>query len=175
MFRAISKLLSLTTIVTIGILGILWYRHSTAIDRQTAELMTENQQLHDVVTRLTDEHRVAEMLMTDQKIVNGIPQTTLLFVEYARNKSTLPPKIFTIQGNQVHLDAMVIKFDRDFVKQNDPLRGHSIALFTKFLAITSRRIMASLSIHRGKFPAITRGLIRALTNMNRGFGKISGS
>ena len=64
-------------------------------------------------------------------MVNGIPQTTLLFVEYSRNKTTLPPKSFTIQGNQVHLDAMVIKFDRDFVKQNDPLRGHSIALFTK--------------------------------------------
>ena len=56
------------------------------------------------------------MLVTDQKTVNGIPRTTLLFVEYGKNHSPLPPRIFTIAGNEVHLDAMVIKFERDFVK-----------------------------------------------------------
>ena len=106
-------------------LGILWYRHSTAMERQTAELMSENQQLHAKWSnRLTDEHRVAEMLMTDQKLVN---------VEFRRRRfclwsmrginPTLPPKIFTIQGNQVHLDAMVIKFERDFVKAERSAAG----------------------------------------------------
>jgi hypothetical protein len=131
MFRAISKLVSLATVLTIGIVVILLYREHSAVERKQAELSNENEQLRQVVDRLTDERRVAEMLMTDQKLVNGIPQITLLFVEYARNHTTLSPKRFVIQGNQVHLDAMVIKFEHDFVKENDPLRGHSLALFTR--------------------------------------------
>jgi hypothetical protein len=131
MLRSVTKLLSLSTAVTIAIIAVLLYRNHTAQERHEAELENQNQQLLRVVDRLTDEARVAEMLVTDQKIVNGLPQTTLLFVEYARNHSALPPRIFTIRGNEVHLDAMVIKFDRDFVEKNDPLRGRSIALFTR--------------------------------------------
>ena len=131
MVQAITKLLSLATVLTIGVVLILFYRDHTAVERRTAELLDENRALAQVVDRLTDERRVAEMLVTNQTVINGIPQTTLLFVEYAKDHSALPPKVFTIQGNQVHLDAMVIKFERDFVKKNDPLRGHSIALFTK--------------------------------------------
>jgi hypothetical protein len=131
MLRALSKILSLSTVLVIGVVVILFYRQHTAADRQNAALLDENRQLQLVVDRLSAESRVAEMLVTDQKIVNGIPQTTLLFVEYARNHAPLPPRSFTIAGNEVHLDAMVIKFDRDFVKQNDGLRGHSIALFTR--------------------------------------------
>jgi hypothetical protein len=131
MFRALTKLLSLTTVVVFGVLAVLLYRDHTAEQRHTAELEDQNQQLHRVVERLTGESRVAEMLVTDKKEVGGVPTTTLLFVEYSRNHDALPPRIFTIRGNEVHLDAMVIKFDRDFVERNDPLRGHSIALFTR--------------------------------------------
>ena len=131
MLRALTKLLSLATVLIIGLVSIAVYRHHTQADRDRLALENENEQLKLVVDRLTDERRVVEMLVTDQKVVNGIPQTTLLFVEYARNHMALAPKTFTICGNQVHLDAMVIKFQRDFVKKNDPLRGHSIALFTR--------------------------------------------
>jgi hypothetical protein len=131
MLQAITKLVSLAMVLTIGMVVILLYRQHTEVERKAAALENENEQLNLVVDRLTDERRVAEMLVTGQSLVNGSPQTTLLFVEYARNGQTLPPKTFTILGDQVHLDAMVIKFDRDFVKQNDPLRGHSLALFTK--------------------------------------------
>jgi hypothetical protein len=131
MFRAIAKLLSLSTVVVIGLIVILLYRNHTDTDRKVAELQYEKQQLLDVVNRLTDERRVAEMLVTDQKIVGGVPQTTLLFQEYSRNKSMLPPKQFTISGDQVHVDAMVIKFEHGLVEKDDALRGHSIALFTR--------------------------------------------
>jgi hypothetical protein len=131
MLRALAKILSLSTVLTIGVIAILLYRNHTAQDRKNAELVDENQQLHEIVDRLSDESRVAEMLVTDQKTVNGILRTTLLFVEYAKDHTALPPRIFTIAGNEVHLDAMVIKFDRDFVKKDDQLRGKSIALFTR--------------------------------------------
>jgi hypothetical protein len=157
MFHAITKLLSLATVLTIGIVLILFYRDHTAVERQTAELVDENRALAQVVDRLTDERRVAEMLVTNQAVVNGIPQTTLLFVEYARDHSTLPPKIFTIQGNQVHLDAMVIKFEHDFVKKDDPLRGHSIALFTKIYGNHQSPDQGSIIDTPGQIPGYYQG------------------
>ena len=130
-YRALAKVVSLAVLVTLGVAGILYYRDHNSEARRVSELESDNRQLQQVVERLTDERRVAELLVTDQKRVNGVVQTTLLFVEYARNGSTLPPKYFTIQGDEAHLDAMVIKFDHDFIKQNDPLRGHSLAPFTR--------------------------------------------
>ena len=59
------------------------------------------------------------MLVTDQKEINGIPQTTLLFVEAGRDGSSLPPKSFTICGKMVHVAAQVIRFDPQFVKDNE--------------------------------------------------------
>ncbi len=131
MLRSISKLVSLSVLITIGLIGIVYYRDHTEEARHVAELQSENFQLQMVVERLTGERRVAELLVTDQRTVNGVVNTTLLFQEYARNGAMLPPKSFTIIGNEAHLNAMVIKFDHDFVKQDDPLRGHSIALFTR--------------------------------------------
>jgi hypothetical protein len=134
MLRAITKLLSLSVTLVIGIVVILLYREHSSVERHSAELEVQNNQLHQIVDRLTDEHRVARMMVISRKKaggVGGLEQNTVLFMEYARNGTTLPPRNFVISGNQVHLDAMVIKFQHDFVKQNDPLRGHSLALFTR--------------------------------------------
>ncbi len=129
MLRPLAKVLLLTLLVVGGSVGIVFYRDNYSADRHVAELEQEKLQLQQIVQRLTDERRVAQLLVTDQKTVNGSQQTSLLLVEYARDGSLLMPKSFTIKGNVVHIDAMVIKFDRPLVEQNDPLRGHSIALF----------------------------------------------
>ena len=87
--------------------------------------------------RLEAEKRVAEVLVTDQKQgEDGVLRTTLLFVEYAKDGSTLPPRSYIIEGKSAHLDAMVIKFDHDYVARNDPLRGHSIALFCRLFGVS---------------------------------------
>jgi hypothetical protein len=111
-----------------------------------------------VVERLTDERRVAKLLVTDQGTVNGVTHTTLVFDEFARDgHQTLPPKYFTIIGNEAHLDAMVIKFDHDFVKQNDPLRGHSIALFTRIYGNHQSPDSGPVIDAPGHIPAIYQG------------------
>lgn len=158
MLRAITKLASLAVVLLFGTMGILFYQHFTAQSREKDLLEEKNAQLARVVDRLTSERRVAEMLMTDQKVVNGIPHTTLLFVEYARNGETLPPKTFTILGDQVHLDAMVIKFDRDFVEKNDPLRGHSIALFTRIFGNHQSPDEGTMVDAAGKIPDYYKGI-----------------
>jgi hypothetical protein len=106
------------------------HRRDTTV-AQLNEANQRNEQLKQVVQRLEAERRVADVIVTDQKTVDGVLKTTLLFVEYARDGSTLPARRFTIDGNIAHVDAMVVKFDRDFVQKDDPLRGHSIALFTR--------------------------------------------
>src|SRR5262249_2947536 len=47
-----------------------------------------------------------------------------------------PAKEYWIDGERAHIDALVIKFDPNFVQESDPLRGHSIALFTKIYGET---------------------------------------
>lgn len=132
MLRALWKILALACLVLTGSLGLWVYQDRFSAARQMARLEQKNQMLEQVVKRLGDEKRVAELLVTEQKTdTGGNLQTTLLFVEYTRGGESLPPKVFTIEGKLAHVDAMVIKFDQHFVAEGDPLRGHSIALFTK--------------------------------------------
>src|SRR5688500_10431584 len=131
MFRAVVKIIMLGVFVVAGAVGIYVYQDRTSDARKIEKLEEERHELQQIVRRLSDERRVAEVLVTDQTEVDGILRTTLLFVEYAKDGSSLPPKSFTIEGKTAHIDALVIKFERDFLKQDDPLRGHSIALFTK--------------------------------------------
>jgi hypothetical protein len=132
MLRALWKITALMLLVLSGSLGLWIYQERFSSSVEVARLQRKNEMLQQVVQRLGDEKRVAELLVTEQKNdSSGNLQTTLLFVEYTRGGESLPPKLFTIEGKRAHVDAMVIKFDQHFVAEGDPLRGHSIALFTK--------------------------------------------
>jgi hypothetical protein len=132
MLRALSKILALCCALVAGSIGIWVYQDRFLTSARIAKLEKEREALKQVVQRLSDEKRVAEMLVTEQGVdSSGELRTTLLFVEYTRGGESLPPKVFTIVGKLAHLDAMVIKFDHHFVQDGDELRGHSIALFTK--------------------------------------------
>jgi hypothetical protein len=130
MLRTIAKLAFLALLVVAGVAGLMFHGRDTTV-AQLNEAKQKTEQLKQVVQRLEAERRVADVIVTGQKTENGTQKTTLLFVEYARDGSTLPARRFTIDGNVAHLDAVVVKFDRDFVQDNDPLRGHSLALFTR--------------------------------------------
>ncbi|HEV7300612.1 MAG TPA: hypothetical protein VGN72_14705 [Tepidisphaeraceae bacterium] len=129
MFRSLGKTLVLFTLTVAAGIGIVAYVQHDSTATKLREAERQNAQLQQFVERLTDEKRVANVIVTDVTMIDGVPHTTLLFVEFDKTGRELPPKRFTVQGNGAHIDAMVIKFDRDFVKENDPLRGHSIVLF----------------------------------------------
>ena len=131
MVRTLVKLAFLTALVVAGAAGLYYQQRSTTAAKLDAALR-KTEQLQRVVEHLQAERRVADVIVTDQKHVDGVQKTTLLFVEYARDGSTpLPAKRFTIDGNVAHVDALVVKFERGFVQDNDPLRGRSLALFTR--------------------------------------------
>jgi len=133
MFRAAGKILGLVCIVLAGSVGLWVYQDRFGASLQIAKLEREKQALQQVVQRLTDEKRVAELLVTNQTMDmrRGVMTTTLLFVEYTKSGQSLPPRSFVIEGKVAHVDALVIKFDHHFVQENDHLRGKSIALFTR--------------------------------------------
>src|SRR5687767_4507504 len=132
MLRSTLKLLGLTLLLIAAAGGVAYYTHMTSASRTIEKLADEKRELEKVVTRLSVENRVADILVSSQETdASGVLHTTLLFVEYDKNGEPLPAKSFTIEGDSAHIDAMVIKFENDFVAKNDPLRGHSIALFTK--------------------------------------------
>src|SRR5688572_29042577 len=135
MARTTLKLVLLTVLVLAGTVSLYKFaRNSVSV--QLDEQKKKTKQLEEIVAHLQAERRLADMIVTEQCTVNGVPQTTLLFVEYGQDGAPLPAKRFTIEGTHAHIDAMVIKFDGSYVRERDPLRGQSIALFTRIFGDT---------------------------------------
>jgi hypothetical protein len=132
MLQKLSQIATLLFVLGLMLGALLIYRKQYETDRKVERLEDEKRALTAVVSHLTTERRVAELIVTSKRPgSDGIPITNLLLVEIARNGSELPPRAFTVRGQFVHIDAMLIKFDREDVKAADPLRGCSIALFTR--------------------------------------------
>ncbi len=172
MTRWLTKIFGLVALLLAGAGGIILYQNSSVPSKQIAQLQRDNEkleaarikleddkkQLETVVTRLEGEKRVADVLVARQETVEGAGlQTTLLFVEYDRAGQPLPAKSFVINGKTAHLDAMVIKFDHGYIAKNDPLRGHSIALFTKIYGDSQPPSSAQLIDPPGVIPDVYRG------------------
>ena len=157
MLQWLRKIFGLTAFIIAGAVGIWLYESHFSQSHELAKLEEKNHVLTQMVQRLSDEKRVAEVLVTDQKIISGVQQTTLLFVEMDKTNHSLPPKSFTLEGSMAHIDALVIKFDRHFISEGDPLRGASIALFTKIYGDKQTPANAFAIDEPGKIPDIYRG------------------
>lgn len=167
MVRSLAKLVSLFVLAVAAGTLMYWMSGHNAAEQERARLANENLQLQEIVTRLTSERRVAEVLVMSQKPSAQGLQTSLLLVEYARDGSQLPPKSFTIAGNVVHVDALVIKFDHGLVKRDDPLRGHSIALFYRLFGEQQTPEHAFIIDTPNQIPDFYRGTNPEVATMER--------
>jgi hypothetical protein len=132
MNRPILRILVSGLLVVSGGFAVYRYdrnRTEALLQAQVKELQAQKQHLQDYVARLTSQRRLAEMVVTEQTTVGGLLKTTLLFSELGPDGSRLPPRFFTIDGNVVHIEALVIRFDLEYVEKDDPMRGRSLALF----------------------------------------------
>lgn len=157
MLHFLGKIFALVLLLTAGAVGIYLYRHQDESAVKLEQEREKTRQLESVVSRLTGEKRRAEVLVTDQKTVEGVLKTTLLFVEYASDGHSLPPKSFTIDGKFAHIDGLLIQFEHNFVKENDPLRGHSIVLFQRIYGDKQPPEQAAPIDAPGEIPAVYRG------------------
>jgi len=150
-------MVGLGVFVVVGSTAIWYYQDHYSTKHDLEQAQEKNRVLTRMVQRLSDEKRVAQVLVTGTRTVNGVLHTTLLFVEDDKNGDPLPAKSFEIEGTQAHFDALVIKFDREFITKGDPLRGHSIALFTRVYGDKQTPANAFPIDEPGKIPAIYRG------------------
>ena len=158
MLRATLKFAAASTLLVACAAGLFLYGRHDAAAAKLAAAEKRNEHLRQVVKHLSAERRVADVIVTEQSVSpQGKPRTTLLFVEYARDGSPLPAKRFTFEGVQAHVDAMVVKFDGRYVDDRDPLRGHSVALFTRLFGDKQTPEQAHRIDEPGQIPAVYRG------------------
>jgi len=76
------------------------------------ELLTENKNLKQAITNLTDESQIGYAKVIKQETIDGKPLTTIKFVETARDDKTkkILEKEYTVEGDIVHFDALIVKF-----------------------------------------------------------------
>jgi hypothetical protein len=117
MFLSTGKIfwggVSLAGIVIGGILGFAFLKTGLTIEA----LLTENKTLKQSIENLTEEKQIGYAKVVRQFEEAGKTFTTLRFVETDRND---PLKIvfeseFTLEGNVVHFDALIVKFSDAFV------------------------------------------------------------
>lgn len=157
MVKGTLKLGFMTVVVVAGAVGIWTYYTQVSGAYRIKQLEEEKRVLQEVVSRLGGERRVAEMLVTDQTVVDGVKTSNLLFVEYGKDGTPLPPKRFTIRGDNAHVDAMVVKFEDELVGAADPLKGVSLALFTKIYGDATAPESGEAIDKPGEIPAVYRG------------------
>ena len=121
--RNIVRVISLCIVGLIAYAGLYVYNAT----------IHENAVLKEVIKRLEADSRIAEALVTDVQY-NPITQrnmTTIKFLEYDNDQHPLTPKYFTFSGNIIQFQSLVVRFQDDFVKKGDALRGKSAYLFWK--------------------------------------------
>ena len=165
MVRIVFKLVALA-LVTAAAGGGLWMyaQRQSEADRIIEEQRQQIETLENIAVRLQADRRVADILVTDQtRGSDGRMRTTLLFVEYGREGQPLPPRRFEVVGDMVHIDSKLIKFERHFVREGDPLRGQSIALFEKIYGSATAPDDGQAIDTPGRTPAIYKGTDPAQT------------
>jgi hypothetical protein len=76
------------------------------------ELLTENKHLKQAITNLTHENQIGYAKVISQEPNDGKILTTLKFIETARDDKlkTVLEKEYTIEGDIVYFDALIVKF-----------------------------------------------------------------
>ena len=113
--KIIAKLIAGAAILTAATLGVSFYLSSSTIH----SLLTENHELNKAIKNLTAEEQIGyATLQSQQHDENGELQSTIRFVQTAASKpkEIVSEQQFTISGNIIHFDALIVKFTNEFVK-----------------------------------------------------------
>jgi hypothetical protein len=104
------------------------------LNQDVAAKQKEIERLDMAVRLLKHDRRVAQIDHVVKRTSNGPSrvQTDFTFVEVDEEGRPLEaPRRFTIEGDEVHVDALVVKFLDEHVEQGDPLRGATMFLFRR--------------------------------------------
>lgn len=100
-------------------IGVRTYLSSGLYNRTLTlhQLLTENNQLKKAVSNLSREDQIGYAKVVSQQFKDGVLLTTIKFVETARDDktTTVLEKQYTIEGDIIHFDALIVKFPPDMV------------------------------------------------------------
>ncbi|MFA5239147.1 MAG: hypothetical protein WC476_05485 [Phycisphaerae bacterium] len=106
--RVVVYIIVFACLAAVVYMGRGWFYGAVTI----RELLTENKQLKQAITNLTVEDQIGYAKVISQETRDGKLFTNVRFVETARDdklKKVLE-KNYTVEGDIVHFDALVVKF-----------------------------------------------------------------
>jgi hypothetical protein len=114
--KIVVTLVALSALVVAALLGLSFYFSSSSIH----SLLTENHALNQAITNLTQEEQIGFARVLSQETDGlGHVSTVLKFVQTAAGnpKEIVDEQIYTIRGNVVHFDALIVKFSDAYVRE----------------------------------------------------------
>ena len=104
------------------------------------KLEQDNQRLEAYLKILKHIDRRARVeVLRQEKDQQGNLQTTIRFTEVDDSgKPINTSREFTLPGQEVYFDTLVIKFDDHFVEQGDPIKGAALMVFRRIFSSTMR-------------------------------------
>jgi len=115
LYKALPGLAVLGAVVLAGVLAYTHYFSSTTIH----QLLTENKTLSSAIANLSIEQDIGRARVVKQRVnEDGELETTLRFIQTAHGKpqEIVNEQEFTVRGDVVHFDALIIKFDEQWVR-----------------------------------------------------------
>jgi hypothetical protein len=124
-----------------------------------ARLEQEKQRLEAYLKILKRIDRRARIeVLRQAKDPQGNLQTTIRFTETdATGKPVNVSREFTLPGQEVYFDTLVIKFDDHIVEQGDPLKGQALMLFRRIFSSSMRAEDGFVIDAEGQTPEIYAG------------------
>lgn len=123
----------------------------------------EVQRLSAAVALLKVDHRVARLeilesveLETEAGVTSDWTRVRFSEVDPA-GKVIGAPREVVVAGTRVYIEALVIKFDDDFIEAGDFLRGSSVCLFQRIFGEDQKPADGTLLESSGSLPAVYAG------------------
>jgi hypothetical protein len=125
------------------------------------ELLTENRQLKQAISNLTEEDQIGYAKVLSQRTENGRQLTTIRFVETARDDKTkiVLQKECTVEGDVIHFDALIVKFDDKMVMDG---KARALYLWRRIYGETTPPENGFSIEEPGAEPKRYNGLLQAL-------------
>jgi hypothetical protein len=113
-----------------------WYGWQWWQDRDT-----DIEVLQQIIARLQAETRKAEVLVTDVAVdpQTGQQLTTIKFMEYDVEGRPLPAKYFTLPGNIIQFQSLVVRFNDIHLEHDEAFRNQSAAVFWKVFVLDGQK------------------------------------
>jgi hypothetical protein len=104
-------------VLVIAAVGGFFLWRTMTVNQNIEQLLTENRHLKEAITNLNEETQIGYAKVLSQEKRDGKIYTKLLFVETDRQDplKRVLEKEYEIEGDVVHFDALVVKFDNRVV------------------------------------------------------------